>query len=82
MALSDNELRSGRIVTYCGPETDWQPKVAIQERGHILRLSSEPRFKARVFDNIREAVYWARDNGFNYVTMLASMVTVPNSNEQ
>ncbi len=68
MTILDRELRIGHIVTYCGPETDWEPRVAIQE-GERLVSQEASTFKARIFRDIREAVYWARDNGFDYVTM-------------
>ena len=68
---TDGFLTLGEIVTYAGPETDWQPKVTIHQTAPVqgLERMDAGAFRCRVFDTVQEAVYWARDHHYDGVTI-------------
>lgn len=77
----DNALTLGEIVAYAGPETDWQPRVAIQQTSPVRGLERLPwetgraYVGIRTFDSIRQAVHWAKDNHYDGVTMPVTFLT-------
>lgn len=66
----EGKLTLGEIVAYAGTETDWHTRVAIRQTSPIQRLESEDSvFRCRIFDSIREAIHWARENHYDGVTL-------------
>lgn len=58
----------GRIVTYIGERSGWEPRYAIAQRrdGPLVTERLRPELPV-VFDTVEEAAEWARENHYTHL---------------